>query len=183
MKGGECIWKVAGETNKDQLSLTNPRDSLHHGERAANKYRNVDVQCNKLATKLIWQRFASKVADFQLPRLHSTHPTGIWCLHWGWPRLSFAKIFSTQKLESLAVSVEHRLVTDTQRQLIPTLTNVPQVKIGTETTSQEALVGWVKYTLLHVNPFRCSLDTAAFCMSGWLFTGPPCRWQKARQWP
>jgi len=24
-------------TNKDQLSLTNPRDALHHGERAANK--------------------------------------------------------------------------------------------------------------------------------------------------
>jgi len=23
--------------NKDQLSLTNPRDALHHGERAANK--------------------------------------------------------------------------------------------------------------------------------------------------
>jgi len=24
-------------TNKDQLSLTNPRDMLHHGERVANK--------------------------------------------------------------------------------------------------------------------------------------------------
>jgi len=24
-------------TYKDQLSLTNPRDALHHGERAANK--------------------------------------------------------------------------------------------------------------------------------------------------
>jgi len=25
------------EKNKDQLLLTNPRDALHHGERAANK--------------------------------------------------------------------------------------------------------------------------------------------------
>ena len=25
--------------NKDQLLVTNPRDALHHGERAANKYR------------------------------------------------------------------------------------------------------------------------------------------------
>jgi len=35
--------------NKDQLSMTNPRDALHHGERAANK---VDVQCDNLATEL-----------------------------------------------------------------------------------------------------------------------------------
>jgi len=35
--------------NKDQLSLTNPRDALHHGERAANK---VHAQCDKLRTEL-----------------------------------------------------------------------------------------------------------------------------------
>jgi len=28
---------VSYELNKDQLSLTNLRDALHHGERAANK--------------------------------------------------------------------------------------------------------------------------------------------------
>jgi len=27
----------------DQLSLTNPRDALHHGERAANKYGGCSV--------------------------------------------------------------------------------------------------------------------------------------------
>ena len=31
---------------------------------------NVDAQCDKLATELRWQRFASKVANFQLPHLH-----------------------------------------------------------------------------------------------------------------
>jgi len=34
---------------KDLLSLTNPRDALHHGEHAANE---VDAQCDKLATEL-----------------------------------------------------------------------------------------------------------------------------------
>jgi len=47
-----------------------PCNMLHHGERAANK--EVDAQCDKLVTKLIWQRFASKVASFQLPHLHLT---------------------------------------------------------------------------------------------------------------
>jgi len=36
--------------NKDHLSLTNPRDALHHGERTANN--NVDAQCDKVATEL-----------------------------------------------------------------------------------------------------------------------------------
>jgi len=30
-------WRLHALTNKDQLSLTNPRNMLHHGERAANK--------------------------------------------------------------------------------------------------------------------------------------------------
>jgi len=49
---------------KDQLSLTNPRDALHHGERPVNKdgfiiiiiiimqTNNVDTQCDELATEL-----------------------------------------------------------------------------------------------------------------------------------
>jgi len=32
----------------------------------------VDAHCDKLATELSWQRFASKVANFQLPHLHLT---------------------------------------------------------------------------------------------------------------
>jgi len=31
------IYTTRAKRNKDQLSLTNPRDALHHGERAANK--------------------------------------------------------------------------------------------------------------------------------------------------
>jgi len=30
------VWGIRAENN-DQLSLRNPRDALHHGERAANK--------------------------------------------------------------------------------------------------------------------------------------------------
>jgi len=89
------------EKNKDQLSLTNPRDALHHGKRAANK--GGCAQCDKLATELSWQRLRrwtfssyselSKVANFNLPHC-------IWRLRWGWPRLSFAEIFGVRQLES-----------------------------------------------------------------------------------
>jgi len=44
---------------------------------------NVDAQCEKLATELRWQRFALKVASFQLLHLHLTYPTCIWHLL-GW---------------------------------------------------------------------------------------------------
>jgi len=44
---------------------------------------NVDAQCDKLATELSWQRFASKLANFQLPHLPLTYPTCIWRLRWG----------------------------------------------------------------------------------------------------
>jgi len=65
----------------------------------------VDAQCDKLVTELSWQCFASKVANFQLLHLRLTYPTCIWCLHWGWPRLSFAEIFRNRKLESLGYRV------------------------------------------------------------------------------
>jgi len=65
----------------------------------------VDAQCDKHATELSWQRFASKVANFQLPHLRLSYPTCIWRLRWGWPRLSFAEIFSNRKLESLIYRV------------------------------------------------------------------------------
>jgi len=35
----------------------------------------MDAQFDKLATELSWQRFASKVANFQLPHMHLTYPT------------------------------------------------------------------------------------------------------------
>ena len=62
--------------------------------------------------------YLSKVADFDPPHLHLVSPYGL-------PRSNFAEIFGVRKLESLgyrvvlslmtlllAVSVEHRLVTD-----------------------------------------------------------------------
>jgi len=62
----------------------------------------VDAQCDKLATELSWQRFASKVTNYcQLPHLHLAYPTCIWCLRWKWSRWSFAEIFRFRKLESL----------------------------------------------------------------------------------
>jgi len=52
----------------------------------------VDSQCGKLATELSRQRFASKVANFQLLQLHLTYSTCIWRHRWGRPRLSFAEM-------------------------------------------------------------------------------------------
>jgi len=46
---------------------------------------NMDAQCDKLATEQSWQRFTSKVANFQLLHLHLTYPTCIRRLHWGDP--------------------------------------------------------------------------------------------------
>jgi len=96
-------WALIPVKGKDQLSLTNPCNALHHDECAAKN--KVDAQCDKLATELSWQRFAPKVVNFQLPHLHLTYPTCIWRLCWGWPYLSFAKIFSIRKLESLGYRV------------------------------------------------------------------------------
>ena len=58
----------------------------------------VDAQCNKPATKLSWQCFTSKVVSLQLLHLHLTYPTCTWRLRWGWPSLSFAKIFASESL-------------------------------------------------------------------------------------
>ena len=67
---------------------------------------NVDSQCDKLATELSRQSVASKIANFQLPHLHLTHPTCIWRprLRLWWPALNFAEIFCVRKLESLDYS-------------------------------------------------------------------------------
>ena len=96
-------WALMPVKSKDQLLLTNPCNALHHDKCAA----KVDAQrqCDKLATELSRQRFAPKVANFQLPHLHLTYPTCIWRLCWGRPHLSFAKIFSIRKLESLGYRV------------------------------------------------------------------------------
>ena len=90
-------------SNKDQLSLTNPRDALHHGN--VLQTNKVDAQCDKRTTELSWQRFASKVANCQLPHLHLCYSTCIWRLRWGWSRMNFAEIFCIRKLDSLGYRV------------------------------------------------------------------------------
>jgi len=111
--------------NKDQLSLTNPRNALHHWERAAN---NVDAQCDKLAIELSWQRFASKVAKLQLPHLHLTYIPHLhlapplratpfeFCLDFRHQkaRIPAGAIVSRCVILRLAVSVQRGLVTDGQ---------------------------------------------------------------------
>jgi len=76
-------------TRISQMSVTNPRDVL--------QINNVDAHCDKLATELSWQRFASKVANFQLPHLHLTYPTCIWRLRWGWPGWVLPRFSATGK--------------------------------------------------------------------------------------
>jgi len=100
------------------------------------------AQCDKLATELSWQRFASKVVNV-------SYPTCIWRLRWGSPRLNFAKIFGFRKLESLGYraallrdttlsrfsrtsTCDRRTdgQTDIRRQLIPALASEARVKIN-----------------------------------------------------
>ena len=45
----------------------------------------VDAQCDKLATELSRQWFASKVANFQLSQLHLTCPEGFGAFSWDDP--------------------------------------------------------------------------------------------------
>jgi len=103
----------------------------------------VDAQCDKLATKLSWKRFASKFAILQLPHLHLTYSTCIWRLGWS-DVFEFCRDFRRQKAMSpwrsvvcvilrLAVSVEPSCdkrtdgQTDTRRQLIPAPASVARV--------------------------------------------------------
>ena len=70
--------------------------------RAASRWTSkVDTPCEKLATELSQQCFASKVTNLQLPHLDLSYATCICCLHWVWLFLSFAEIFGIQKLEFL----------------------------------------------------------------------------------
>jgi len=45
-----------------------------------------------------------------------TYPTCIGRPRWGWPRWNFAEIFGIRLFSCVAILVEHRLVTDTDRQ-------------------------------------------------------------------
>ena len=83
-----------------------------------------DAQCDKLAIELRWQRLASKVANCQLPHSVNLYPTCIGASI-GVTPVEFCRDFRRQKTRvtglscgivcvilRLAVSVEHRLVTD-----------------------------------------------------------------------
>jgi len=109
----------------------------------------VDAQCDKLATKLRWQRFASKVANLQLWHRHITYSTRISSASirddpiWILPRFSAPENWSPWAIvrhylrdPMLAVSVEHRLVKDEQtdgqtntwQQIMPALASIARVK-------------------------------------------------------
>jgi len=64
----------------------------------------MDAQCDKLATELSWQRFTSKVANFQLLHLHFNQPH-LHLVPWGDPVLSFVEIFGITKIEPLGYCV------------------------------------------------------------------------------
>jgi len=76
----------------------------------------VDAQwCDKLETELSWHRLRYSMSSYnelfcpKFPVL--TYPARIWCLRRGWPRLSFAEIFSIRRVLGLSfvVSVILRL--------------------------------------------------------------------------
>jgi len=104
---------------KDQLSLTNVRDVLHHGVRTANSaiYLQPNWVDNSSRRK---SPILTTAPAFNLPHLHLSPLLGL-------PRVSFAKIFGIRKLRvpglscgvvcvilCLAISVEHHLVADRQ---------------------------------------------------------------------
>jgi len=104
---------------RDQLSLTNVRDVLHHDVRTANTVINLQPNC----VDNVSQRkspILTTAPAFSLSRLHLSPLLGL-------PHVSFAKIFSIRKLRvpglscgvvcvilRLAISVEHHLVADRQ---------------------------------------------------------------------
>jgi len=95
---------------------------------------NVNAQCDKLATELSWQRFSSKVANFQPQHLHLTYLTCIWHFRWGWSLLNFVVWRClhdpTFSHFSRTPTWDRRTdgQTDTRRQLIPVLASVTRVK-------------------------------------------------------
>ena len=101
--------------HKDQLSLTNWQTCTMH---CITTNVQVEAQCDELAIELSWQRFVLKVANFQLPhmqlvpRLGAT-PFEFWRDFWHpktrVPGLSCGIVCVILRL---AVSVEHRLVTN-----------------------------------------------------------------------
>jgi len=105
--GKKCRKKIQGTTGQPRFNWKT-RISCHWHTRMMcyitgnmQQTNKADAQCDTLATELSLQRFASNVANFQLPHLHLTYPTCIWRLRWRWRWLSFAEIFSNRKLESL----------------------------------------------------------------------------------
>ena len=97
-----CIWYAMHILNK---TVTITRISCRWQTRATRystanvlETNKIDPSRDKLATELRWQRFATKVANFQLLHLHLTCPICICRIRSGWTRLSFADIFGIRKL-------------------------------------------------------------------------------------
>ena len=112
---GQFVRKLAYCANTNTHTHTHTTDWSHSPDRSIgkiNKYQlsanvlqtKVDAQCDKFATEPSRQRFASKVANFQLPQLHLMYPH-LHLARWGWPRFSFAEIFDVIKRDSLGYRV------------------------------------------------------------------------------
>jgi len=84
--------KTKEELAEPRFAWKDPLQGLAVAEKAAHRAaitanvlqtNKVDAQCDKLATELSQQRFASKFASLQLPHLYLTYLTCICCLRWG----------------------------------------------------------------------------------------------------
>ena len=137
------IWRLSKVTSSERLrtlkrifwnlykyqpSLTKPRVALHHGKRAAKRWTLSDnLATNEVDNAYDTRRFElivsylSKVANFNLPHLHLAHPLRCDLLEFcrdlrqyktRVPKLSCGVIVCV--ILRLAVSVEHRLVTETR---------------------------------------------------------------------
>ena len=95
------------EEDKYRLSLTNPREALHHDCNGATNKGGRSVACDGGCSPVI-ASYLSKVANFNLPNLHLAPPLGV-------TRYEFCRDLRHQKTRvcgvcmnlRLAVSVEH----------------------------------------------------------------------------
>jgi len=132
------IGKMKQKVDKYQLSLTNPRDAMHHSMLQT----KMDAQRDKLVTELSWQclwwstflsysELLSKIADFNLPNLYSAPPLGVmsfeFCqdLQHQKTRVPGLSCGAVCVMLCLTIAVEHRLVTDRQTDRYTWLRHIP----------------------------------------------------------
>jgi len=109
----------------------------------------VDAQCDKPAIELSWQRFSSKVSNFQQPHLHLTYPTCICGLRSGDPVWVLTRFSASENYRPSTIvrccfrdpafsrlsrtptcnrQTDCHGQTDTRQQIIPALASVSRAK-------------------------------------------------------